>query len=318
MDFKNIFPNANHEQIETLEQERAQWLQRPSATAFRTALDAVATIHSDDHDFTGDVIRIGKPQELQPAQQERLRQTLQALVPWRKGPFDLFGIGLDSEWRSHRKWDRLLPRLPFLGNKRIADLGCNNGYYMLRMLPHNPQLVVGFDPTVRYYYQFQLLRRLSGIDRVRYSLLGVEHLSLFPQCFDVVFLLGVLYHHPEPITMLRNVLSALQPGGWLLLESQGIPGELPVALLPARRYGKVPGTWYVPTATCVENMLQRSGFREIDVFCVHPMSSEEQRRTQWMPYESYSDFIDPRRPQLTVEGYPAPLRILVRARKQEK
>jgi len=44
------------------------------------------------------------------------------------------------------------------------------------------------------------------------------------------------------------------------------------------------------------------------------MSSQEQRRTEWMVFESYEDFIDTSDPALTVEGYPAPVRIFVKGR----
>ena len=37
----------------------------------------------------------------------RYRHALQALQPWRKGPFDLAGIHIDSEWRSQLKWQRI-------------------------------------------------------------------------------------------------------------------------------------------------------------------------------------------------------------------
>jgi tRNA (mo5U34)-methyltransferase len=29
-----------------------------------------------------------------------MRQALMGLSPWRKGPFDLFGVHVDTEWRS--------------------------------------------------------------------------------------------------------------------------------------------------------------------------------------------------------------------------
>jgi tRNA (mo5U34)-methyltransferase len=44
------------------------------------------------------------------------------------------------------------------------------------------------------------------------------------------------------------------------------------------------------------------------------MSSKEQRRTEWMDFESYDDFIDKSDPALTVEGYPAPIRIFAKAK----
>ena len=36
----------------------------------------------------------------------RMQQALMGLSPWRKGPFDLFGVHVDTEWRSDWKWSR--------------------------------------------------------------------------------------------------------------------------------------------------------------------------------------------------------------------
>jgi tRNA (mo5U34)-methyltransferase len=237
-------------------------------------------------------------------------------MPWRKGPFSVFGIDIDAEWQSWRKWNRLLPELPDLEGKIIADIGCNNGYYMFRMAAHSPKLVLGFEPYVHHYSTFTALNRFAGLDNLCIDLLGIEHLPLFPACFDVIFCLGILYHRPSPIDALRDLHAALKPGGLLLLESQGIPGNDSVALFPERTYAKVPGTWFVPTAACLHNWLLRAGFADVRCFCEHPMSSEEQRRTEWMVFESYQDFIDKQNPERTIEGYPAPWRIFFRATRQ--
>ncbi len=63
--------------------------------------------------------------------------------------------------------------------------------------------------------------------------------------------------------------------------------------------------------------MKKAGFTNIDFFCSHPMSSEEQRKTEWMTFESYSDFIRDENSNLTVEGYPAPCRIFLKGDKKE-
>lgn len=45
------------------------------------------------------------------------------------------------------------------------------------------------------------------------------------------------------------------------------------------------------------------------------MNSSEQRKTEWMIFESYDDFIHPEDPTLTIEGYPAPWRVFFSAEK---
>ena len=55
-----------------------------------------------------------------------LKNALQGLIPWRKGPFELFGVQVDTEWRSDWKWQRVAPYLDLAG-KRVLDVGCGNG-----------------------------------------------------------------------------------------------------------------------------------------------------------------------------------------------
>ena len=187
---------------------------------------------------------------------------------------------------------------------------------MFRAAYHQPRFVLGFEPYVQHYYTFQMLNGFACLENLAIELFGVEHVHLFPGCFDVIFLLGIIYHRPSPVETLRDVYDALRPGGTLLLESQAIPGDDPVALFPEETYAKVPGTWFVPTGACLHNWLLRTGFREIKLFCKHPMSSEEQRQTEWMTFESYIDFLNPTDNTLTVEGYPAPYRVFLKGRKK--
>jgi tRNA (mo5U34)-methyltransferase len=259
------------------------------------------------------VVTIGRPDELDKTNRDLVHEAMRAFMPWRKGPFEVFGTEIDAEWQSWRKWNRLLPALPDLNGKVVADIGCNNGYYMFRMLPHRPRCIIGLEPFLQHYYCFKTLRHLAGADELFIELMGVEDIPLFPSCFDVVFLMGIIYHRISPVEMLREIRAAMQPGGILLIESQAIPGEEPVALFPEERYAKVPGTYFVPTASCLRNWLLRTGFSEVEIFCLHPMNNEEQRKTAWMTFESYEDFLDPHNPALTVEGYPAPWRVFIRA-----
>ena len=262
-------------------------------------------------EFDKDVVSIGSAQEITSADRQNIHNNLRAFMPWRKGPFSVFGTAIDAEWRSERKWQRLVPMLPDLRNKVVADIGCNNGYYMFRMVPYQPKVVIGFEPSVQHYYCFQALRNMAGLTNFHIDLLGVEHIGLFPETFDVIFLLGIIYHRPSPIDVLKDIFTALKPGGTLLLESQAIPGEEPIALFPEKTYAKVPGTYFVPTGQCLVNWMQRAGFKNTQLFHSHPMSSEEQRKTDWMTFESFSDFIDPQDSSLTIEGYAAPCRVFL-------
>ncbi|MCL2340695.1 MAG: tRNA 5-methoxyuridine(34)/uridine 5-oxyacetic acid(34) synthase CmoB [Proteobacteria bacterium] len=317
MDLIAAFPQADADRLRSALAEKFAWVnqEKKGFLRYRNLLREVRHLRASSCDFSGDVVRIGAEADLSPDQRPQVYRVLRGFMPWRKGPFSVFGIDIDAEWRSERKWNRIVPELPDLTGKTVADIGCNNGYYMFRMAHHRPALVLGFEPYVQHYYAFRLLNGFAGQPHLQVELLGIEHLALFPDSFDVIFCLGILYHRPSPLEALRDLYAALKPGGWLIVESQAIPGQAPVALFPGATYAKVPGTWFVPTGACLYNWLARTGFREIRLFCEHAMSSAEQRRTAWMDFESYEDFIDKDNHELTVEGYPAPWRVLLKAAK---
>lgn len=319
MHYLKLLPDdADKQAIKNLLQEKSQWLasSKKGVERFRQPYESVQHIRAEQSDFSGDVVKIGGGDALSRQDLEKVYKALRDFMPWRKGPFEVFGIEIDAEWRSERKWNRVLPELPDLRGKVIADIGCNNGYYMFRMAHHEPELVIGFEPYLQHYFTFKTLNGFAGCENVFCELLGVEHIGLFKNSFDVVFLMGILYHRSSPIEVLREIRTAMKPGGTLIVESQGIPGDEPWALFPEHRYAKVPGTYFVPTGACLANWLSRAGYTGVKIFFSHPMSGTEQRRTEWMVFESYDDFVDKSDPSLTVEGYPAPIRIFARADNQ--
>lgn len=297
--------------IRALHDKRSKWVnqEKKGFLRYRVPFTFLSKYRASHLDFTGDKVIIGHPDEINNTEREQIRKNLREFMPWRKGPFSVFGIDIDAEWRSERKWNRVQPHLPDLRDKIVADIGCNNGYYMFRMIPEQPKLVLGFEPTVQHYYCFNSLNGIAGCTQLDIDLLGVEHLCFFKNTFDVIFLMGIIYHRPSPIDTLRDILTALKPGGTCIVESQAIPGEDSMALFPDSTYAKVPGTYFVPTANCLTNWMRKAGFTGVDCFDAHPMSSEEQRKTEWMVFESYSDFVSSENPKLTVEGYPAPWRV---------
>ncbi|MBM9511405.1 tRNA 5-methoxyuridine(34)/uridine 5-oxyacetic acid(34) synthase CmoB [Desulfogranum marinum] len=315
--YSHIFPNADHAGLHTFLQDKHNWLSQPKKgfLRYQEPLKKISHLRASSCCFKEDIVTIGTPEELNADEALLVSRTMQNLMPWRKGPFSIFGIDIDAEWRSEKKWNRIAPQLPELKGKLIADIGCNNGYYMFRMTEYNPRFVLGFEPYVHHYYTFRTLNTFANQKNLDVELLGIEHLPFFPDSFDVIFCLGILYHRHSPIVSLQDMHNALTQDGTLIIESQAIPGEESLALFPEKTYAKVPGTWFVPTASCLNNWLQRTGFRDISLFCQHPMSSLEQRRTKWMTFESYEDFIDKQNPTLTIEGYPAPHRVFFKATK---
>jgi tRNA (mo5U34)-methyltransferase len=303
------------EAILALRQERQAQLLNPQVSPYRDAVQAVQDIHSPWFDFSGGVVKVGRGDELTLEQQQRWQQALRVFCPWKKGPFELFGIPIDAEWRSDWKWSRILPQISSLHKRRVADIGCHNGYFMFRMAAQEPACVIGFEPVAKHFWNFQLLQNIVQQPTLHFELLGVEHIHFYPNFFDTIFCLGILYHHPDPLGLLDKLRQALAPQGEIIIDCQGIPGALPIALTPRKRYARARGIWFLPTQSCLETWLARTGFTQIHCFFAEPLSTEEQRRTSWADLDSLQDFLDPEDSSLTVEGYPAPWRYYLIARK---
>jgi tRNA (mo5U34)-methyltransferase len=244
---------------------------------------------------------------------QQLRNALMEFHPWRKGPFELFGIRIDTEWQSCLKWNRLAPHLN-LQNRRVLDVGCGNGYYGWKMLEAGARLVLGLDPFLLFLMQFEAVRKYAGPQWPHFVLpLTDADLCDGLEAFDVTFSMGVLYHRTSPIDHLQALWQSLVPRGTLVLETLVIESEQPAVLVPEDRYAKMRNVWFIPSVRMLQLWLQRTGFCNVRVIDVSRTTSEEQRRTEWMTFESLGDFLDPSHPHLTIEGYPGPVRALLTA-----
>ncbi|MGZ8191325.1 MAG: tRNA 5-methoxyuridine(34)/uridine 5-oxyacetic acid(34) synthase CmoB [Methylococcaceae bacterium] len=258
-----------------------------------------------------DAVQIGSASDLSENDSAQLENQLKVLHPWRKGPYELFGIKIDTEWRSDWKWERLKNHISPLNNRLVLDVGCGNGYHCWRMLGANAKMVVGIDPLLLNVMQFQVVRKLYGGEAPVYVLpLGIEELPYGLKVFDSVFSMGVLYHRRSPIDHLLELRDCLQPGGELVLETLIIDGDLNQVLLPEDRYAKMRNVWFLPSCDTLISWLKRCGFINIKLIDVTTTTVEEQRTTEWMPFHSLKDFLDPENPQLTCEGLPAPKRAI--------
>ncbi len=303
------------DEINRVRADREKWLSRKSSLPFRQAVESLPLFKSSFVDLKGDAVTVGRKEELSEKESAKLVESIRKLIPWRKGPFILFGRYIDSEWKSHLKWQRVSPHLDDLKGKIVADIGCNNGYYMFKMAEQKPELVIGFDPMPRFYFSFNLVNRFTGFTNLKYEMLGAKHIEYFHDLFDTVFCMGVLYHNRNPIQILCGIWKSMKSGGQLIIESQGIPGKGSHALFPEDRYAKAGNVWFVPTADCLVNWIKRAGFKEVECFSVAETTTDEQRKTEYAPWESLDDFLDPGDRSKTVEGYPAPVRICIKARK---
>lgn len=275
------------------------------------ALAAMPALHAHSVSFDTAVVGFGRPSGISVAESRALRAALMSLHPWRKGPFDLFGIRIDSEWRSDLKWARVAPFITSLAGRRVLDVGCGNGYYAWRMLGEGAAFVLGVDPAIRCIAQFNACKRLVPDSPAVLLPLGSEDLPPDSACFDTVFSMGVLYHRRDPLAHLRELRGQLRDGGELVLETLYIEGGAGALLEPRGRYAKMRNVWQIPGCETLLGWLAQTGFGSARVVDTSVTTSAEQRRTEWMRFESLADFLDPADPSRTVEGHPAPRRVVV-------
>ena len=261
----------------------------------------------------GDWFSVGSRADLNNLENETIIKTAKALIPWRKGPFKIFDLEIDSEWQSNLKYNLIRPHFN-LKDKVVADIGCNNGYYMFRMLEDNPKRLVGFDPSPLTLHQFEFINHFVKSDIV-YEMLGVEHLEYYNHKFDFIFMLGVLYHRADPVGTLKALNKGLNSKGEIIIDTFMIDGEDEICLTPNQRYSKIPNIYFIPTIPALKNWLVRAGFENIEVLATVVTTKDEQRATKWSFDESLEDFLDPNDSSKTVEGYPAPKRVYIKARK---
>ena len=252
-------------------------------------------------------------QKLDENKKNELKALLQQLMPWRKGPYCIHGVDINTEWHSDWKWDRLKDHILPLADRTILDVGCGNGYHGWRMLGEQAKLVIGIDPSPLFVMQYQAVRHFMGEYPLYVLPLGIEQLPEKMRAFDTVFSMGVLYHRRSPIDHLLQLRDCLQAGGQLVLETLIIEGDKNQALLPEDRYAKMRNVWFIPSAEAICHWLKRCGFKDVMLVDVNTTSIEEQRTTDWMPYESLVNFLDPDDHSLTIEGYPAPKRAVFTA-----
>ncbi len=246
---------------------------------------------------------------------DALRGHLDALHPWRKGPFQLHGVAIDAEWRSDWKWARLADAVSPLAGRRLLDVGSGNGYYAYRALGAGADLVLGIDPTLRFVMQFLAVDAYVRDDRV--AVLPARDTDL-PQdaaadCFDTVLSMGVLYHRRDAAAHLEVLRRALRPGGQLVLETLILADTPSQMLVPPGRYARMRNVHAVPGLDVLRGWLAEAGFRCIEVADVTRTGVDEQRATDWMRFESLAQCLDPEHPARTVEGHPAPTRALILA-----
>ena len=288
-------------------------LQHGDFKRWHQAFKILSTLTPSCINLNTDCLKIGCATDA--IEQQAIKEALLLLHPWRKGPFSLFGIDIDTEWRSDMKWRRIYPHLSPLKNRRVLDVGCGSGYHLWRMAAEHASLCIGIDLVPLFATQFAAIKQHLPHIPAYFFPIGIDDMPEDMHCFDSVFSMGVLYHRRSPMDHLRQLYALLSSGGELILETLIVEGDEQTCLLPSGRYAKMRNTWFIPSVAMLMIWLARTGFKNIRCVDISLTSGQEQRATEWMHFESLRDFLDPNDPTKTIEGYPAPRRATLIAEK---
>jgi len=244
---------------------------------------------------------------------ELLLKALYKLMPWRKGPFMINELTLESEWDGDMKWQRITKYIKPLKNKRVLDVGAGNGYFTLRMAMEGAKRALGIEPFLLFNYQFRAIK--SMIESPLNALLLPIRLEDIPKIsiFDTVFSMGVLYHQRDHMAHLSQLREMMAPDAELVLETLVVESPDDFILVPKGRYANMRNVYSIPSIKTLKSWLKDVNFNNIRVVDVAKTTTAEQRKTPWIGENAASleDFLDPLDGSLTIEGYPAPTRAIV-------
>ena len=129
--------------------------------------------------------------------------------------------------------------IPWVGST-VLEIGAGIGNITSELIPRDRYVASDINPHyLQYLENFTLGKPYLSVKKI-----DLEHPSDFAGLegsFDTVICLNVLEHVADPVTSLRNLYSALKPGGRLVLyvpQDQRLFSSLDVALEHCRRYDR--------------------------------------------------------------------------------
>ena len=315
--YKSLFDTPLSHWLQTLPAQLDHWQRNSKHGEFDKWCRLLAKLPSTTPSSIelDEKVAVGSLADVDVYTQKKISGLLQQFMPWRKGPFYVHDIHVDTEWRSDWKWDRVYPHITPLKNRTVLDVGCGSGYHMWRMLGQGASRVIGIDPTQLFFIQFQAIKHFIPRNDIHFLPLGIEEMQPL-NAFDTVFSMGVLYHRKDPIQFLNQLKHQLRKGGELVLETLVVDGDEHTVLMAGERYAQMRNVWFLPSTKALAVWLERVGFENIRVVDVNHTTLDEQRSTPWMDSQSLKDFLDPEDITRTIEGYPAPQRAVLIANRK--
>lgn len=155
----------------------------------------------------------------------------------------------------------------------VLDVGCWSGGTTL-LLSTLSARVHALEEVRKYAHMVQFLIHSFGLaERVSVEAKSIYDCNdaTFYDRFDIVYCPGVIYHLSDPVLALRILFNALKPGGFMLIESNGIEGDEAYCRFEgsfiyhtgtAGMRSRGGWNWFVPSPVALERMIREAGFDE--------------------------------------------------------
>jgi 2-polyprenyl-3-methyl-5-hydroxy-6-metoxy-1,4-benzoquinol methylase len=157
----------------------------------------------------------------------------------------------ESESRSINAYMSLAAIRRFAKHGRLLEVGCSVGYF-LNAARHSFE-VVGVEPS--RWAQKYTRERL----KIEVPAATLEEAAFSDAHFDVVAMIDVIEHLPDPLAALREVRRILKPGGHLYIVTPDIE-SLSARILGSRWWGLRPAHIFYFSSKTLRAMLEANGF----------------------------------------------------------
>lgn len=215
--------------------------------------------------------------------ENEIRERVRELGPWfhnldlrgvQTAPDHFLGDYPSAHWRTFEHavpWD--------LRGRSVLDIGCNAGFFSLRMFERGAARIVGIDSDERYLAQARFAADVAGAG-IELRRLTVYEVATLGERFDLVLFMGVLYHLRHPLLAL-DLLHEHVVGDAMVFqtmlrgsdEAGPIDGDYPFTEAAVfdrpdfpklhfieRKYAGDPTNWWIPNRAGAEALLRTAGF----------------------------------------------------------
>ncbi len=127
-------------------------------------------------------------------------------------PFGIKIQGYNNDY-EHKSWD-IISKICNFENKKVADIGCFNGYFCFKVDECLAQRVVGYDKCIPAIETAKEISNIKGLD-VNFEVLDIEQQEI-PD-YDIILFLNTSQHLKDPGTSFEKIFAK---GKRIIIEMQ--------------------------------------------------------------------------------------------------